>query len=231
MTEFAREKLIRGGLPAARIHLKPNFVADPGPVPGSRGTSALFVGRLSTEKGVRSLLDAWRTLPTVPLRIVGGGPLEEELRRTVASTADLRHVEILGRQPQEEVLRLMREAGLLVFPSECYGGALARVVLEAFACGLPVIGSRLGAMTELPTDGRMVRLFTPGDAPDLARCVTEVMANGTLGEMGREARAEYERRYAPAANLSRLIQLYTIARARRHSTPGRGALATLSSSR
>ena len=138
LTNFARAKFIEGGLPAERLAVVPNFLAaDPGA--GSHaGRFALFVGRLSPEKGLGTLLTAWRALAgALPLKIVGSGPLEATLDRTVPGT------EWLGRQSAENVLALMREAAFLVVPSECYEG-MPMAVVEAFASGLPVVASGHG---------------------------------------------------------------------------------------
>src|SRR5258705_10926100 len=146
LTEFARRQLIEGGVPAERIVVKPNFVdVDPGTGNGS-GRYALFVGRLSPEKGIRTLLDAWRSLATeLPLRIVGDGPLADDVREAERATPG---IEWMGRQNRAEVARLMGEATLLICPSVWYEG-FGLVVIESFASGTPVIASRLGALAGL----------------------------------------------------------------------------------
>jgi glycosyltransferase involved in cell wall biosynthesis len=207
LTEFARQKYIAGGLPAERLVVKPNFVPDPGFGDGERGDYGLFVGRLSREKGVSTMIEAWRRLPDIPLKIVGGGPMAEELESSIREAGPESRVELTGFQPREEVLRLMRKARFLVFPSEWYEGA-PRVVLEAFACGLPVIGSRLGAMTEMLEHGRTGLHFEPGDATDLARQVRAGTLNGSLARMGVAARQEYEARYSADMNYGLLMEIY-----------------------
>jgi len=165
LTEFARLKLIEGGLPAERIAVKSNFVhPDSGPGPG-RGGYGLFVGRLSVEKGLETLIGAWRQLRSpVPLKIVGDGPLSGVVRAACARNP---LIEWLGRQPRDEVDRLMGDAAVLIQPSQCYE-TFGRVIVEGYARGIPVIASRHGAMAELVSDGRTGFLFTPGDAGDRA---------------------------------------------------------------
>ena len=162
VSEFARRKFVAGGVPASRIVVKPNFVwPDPGVGAGSGGY-ALFVGRLSAEKGISVLAEAWRELGEIPLVVAGDGPL--------AGTEWPEGVSWVGRQTREKVLELMRDARVLIVPSECYeNGPLT--VLEAFACGLPVIASDLGSMAEAVDHERTGWLFQPGDAADLARKV------------------------------------------------------------
>lgn len=218
LTEFARRKFVAGGLPADRVFIKPNFVPDPGRARGPREGFALFVGRLTPEKGVMTMLRAWRHLRDLPLRIVGTGPLSAEVAAALADREAYPNVEMLGFQPQKEVLEMMKSARFLVFPSEWYEGA-PRVVLEAFACGLPVIGGRLGAIAELVEEGWNGSAFAPGDPDDLVRCVARALSGGVLEEMGRNARREYERKYAPEPNHARLMQLYRLASADAPAVP------------
>lgn len=210
LTDFARHKFIEGGLPADRIVVKPNFVhRDLGPGE-HRGDYALFVGRLSAEKGLRTLLRAWKRLEGIPLKVVGDGPLRGEIEEFGVREGDP-GVEFLGRKSREEVFRLMQEARTLVFPSEWYEG-FPVTMAEAFACGLPVIASRLGAMAELMEDGRTGLLFEPGNAEDLASKVEWAWQHPeSMVEMGREARREYERKYTAERNYEMLMGIYRTA--------------------
>ena len=208
-TEFARQKFIQGGLPADKILVKPNFVdPDPGAGTGSR-SYALFVGRLSPEKGTRTLLAAWAVMGnTVPLRIVGDGPLRAELE-DYARQHGLSHVSFLGRLGRKETMDMMKGARCLVFPSECYEGALPLTVVEAFACGTPVIASRLGAMKDLIADGGTGFQFTPGDAKDLAGKVEYAWMHPEILEaMSRPARKAYESGYTAERNYAMLMETY-----------------------
>ncbi|BDG26762.1 hypothetical protein TthSNM66_13980 [Thermus thermophilus] len=206
LTEFARRKFVEGGLPAEKIVVKPNFVhPDPGPGEG-RGGYALFVGRLSPEKGVGTLLRAWGLLGgRVPLKVVGDGPLADEVQEAARR---LPGVEWLGRKSPEEVYALMGEAAFLVFPSEWYE-TFGRVAIEAFAKGTPVVASRIGAVGEVTEDGRTGLHFRPGDPEDLAAKVEWLLAHPTeLARMRREARAEYEAKYTAERNYQLLMEIY-----------------------
>lgn len=207
LTEFARRKFIEGGLPAEKIVVKPNFVAlDPG-VGRHEGGYALFVGRLSEEKGVRTLLRAWKALDGVPLKVAGDGPLRAEVEHFVRRER-LERVELLGRVPRDDVLRLMQDARMLVFASECYEN-FPMAVAEAFACGLPVMASRLGAMAEIVEDGRTGLHFEAGNPDDLAEKAAWAWAHPKeLAEMGREARREYEEKYTAERNYEMLMEIY-----------------------
>jgi glycosyltransferase involved in cell wall biosynthesis len=225
LTEGARAKFIAGGIAADKIVVKPNFAdLDSNPEPNitpetgsSRGNFALFVGRLVEEKGIRSLLAAWSLLPVKPrLRIIGDGPLAPLVADAAATIPG---VEWLGPRSRAEVRCAMADAAILVLPSTWYEG-FPLVIAEAFAAGLPIVASRLGAMAELISDGRTGKLFSPGDADELAGAVESVLAHPQdLQAMRQHARAEYERKYTAAANYTRLMAIYETALGRRHSAP------------
>ena len=205
LTEFARQKFIAGGLPAEKIVVKPNFV-DPDPGLGThQGGFALFVGRLSAEKGLPTLLQAWKNLPAVPLKIIGDGPLEPEVRAFASRNSQ---VEVLGRRARDEVLQWMKMAQFLLFPSEWYEG-FPMTLAEAFATGLPVIASRLGAMAEIVAHSRTGLLFEPGNPEALAEAVAWAWAHPKqMADMGREARREYEAKYTAERNYEMLMAIY-----------------------
>jgi glycosyltransferase involved in cell wall biosynthesis len=206
-TKFARDKFIQGGLPAERIVVKPCFVdPDPGPRVGS-GDTVLFVGRLSAEKGLRTLIAAWENLDgRVPLRIAGDGPLRPEVEVEIERRA-IAGVKMLGHLSSAETLAEMKRARFVVFPSEWYEG-LPLTIAEAFACGVPVVASRIGSMIDLVAGGRNGLHFTPGDPKDLAAKVEWAwMHPEATQEMGLNARAEYEAKYTAKHNYEMLTEI------------------------
>jgi glycosyltransferase involved in cell wall biosynthesis len=206
LTQFARRKFIEGGLPEQKIVVKPNFVEpDPG-VGAATGGYFLYAGRLSEEKGLRTLLRAWAKLDTGPaLRIAGAGPLEGLVQEAAAACPTLRY---LGHLQQDQLIEQIRAASALVFPSEWYEG-LPVTVLQAFACGRPVIAARLGAAAEIVADGETGVFFCPGDADELAHRLEWAFANAApLAEMGRRARREFEARYTAEVNYHLLLGIY-----------------------
>lgn len=207
-TEFAKRKFVQGGLPADKILVKPCFVD---PDPGSRndfGDTTLFVGRLSAEKGLRTLLEAWKLLEgRIPLRIIGDGPLRAEVKACETGN-DGPGITFLGQLQSAAVFKEMKRARFLVFPSEWYEG-LPLVIVEAFACGVPVLASRIGSMIELVEHGRCGLLFTPGDPKDLAASAKWAWDHPEeVQTMGRNARAEYEAKYTGKRNLQMLTEIH-----------------------
>lgn len=220
LTEFARRKFVEGGLPAGKIVTKPNFIhPDPGCgfVEKHRNSRyALFVGRLSKEKGIETLLRAWSAIGSdLPLRIAGDGPLAGEVRQACQTNPA---VTWLGRLTKPGVLEEMKHAHVLIFPSVWYE-SLPLTILEAFATGLPVLASRLGSMPELIEEGRTGLLFEPGSAEDLARTVGWMLSDGErTTDMRFHARREFERKYTRARNYELLLDCYRRAGMRQHDT-------------
>jgi glycosyltransferase involved in cell wall biosynthesis len=217
LTEFSRAKFIEAGVPAKKIVVKPNFVYSAAMSGNSLSSiashespngPAMFVGRLSPEKGVKTLLATWQRLGNrIPLRVVGDGPLRAELEG-YAHQQDLSEVFFDGRLNPEQTTEAMKRSRFLVFPSEWFE-TFGRVAAEAFACGVPVIASRLGAMEEIVADGRTGLHFTPGNAGDLAAKVEWAWAHPVeMAAMGRAARAEYEAKYTPERNYAMLMGIY-----------------------
>jgi glycosyltransferase involved in cell wall biosynthesis len=211
LSEFSRAKFVQWHLPGRKIHVKPNFVhPDPGTGTGT-GDYVLYVGRLSAEKGIRTLLTAWRRLGKIPLRIVGYGPLEEEVRGA-AQRNPTGKIRLLGRRSREQVFELMKEARIVVLPSEWYEG-FPMVIIEAFACGAPVIAAALGAMREIVDHDRTGLLFTPGDPEELAGALEWLWSRREAArKMGLAARAEFERSYTAERNYGMLMEIYAAAR-------------------
>lgn len=202
LSEFARRKFIKGGLPSARVAVKPNFTVQQPPIKTKR-SGALFVGRLSPEKGLETLLRAWVQLPNVPLNIIGDGPELERLKENAPQ-----NVLFLGHQSAEVVKKQMGQAQVLIQPSLWYEG-FPMTIVEAFSQSLPVMASKIGSLAELVTPNRNGMHFRPGDADDLAQSVLRLLANAKgLEQLSSGARKSYEQLYTPEINLMQLEQIY-----------------------
>ena len=207
-SDFARRLFVESGIGLERIAVKPNFVdTDPG-TNTSVGSYALYAGRLAPEKGVGALIRAWSAVPDLPLLVAGDGPSRKEMEAAIVRLAVGDRVQLLGSQPPSRVMELLRDARLVVFPSEWYE-TFGRTAAEAFACGVPVVAARLGAMAEVVEDGVSGRLFEPGNADDLAAAVRDVVrATVRSSTMSVAARAAYEARFTAASNLDQLLAIY-----------------------
>lgn len=202
-SEFARQKMIRGGMPERKIVVKPNFVY---PEMGDSCNAAefgLFVGRLSVEKGIRTVLDAWtKNSINFPLVIVGDGP-EIDLAKTSHP-----QITALGWKTRQEVFALMKRASFLVFPSIWYEN-LPMTIIEAFSTGLPVIAGNLGSMRSIVDHERTGLLFTANDPLDLTKQIKWLLNNNEKRLwMGKEARKEFETRYSAEKNYETLMDIY-----------------------
>jgi glycosyltransferase involved in cell wall biosynthesis len=190
------------GVPDERITVKPNALADPGPPPADPGTGFLFAARLSAEKGLDLLLDAWRrhadgTLG--PLRIAGDGPLRDHAEAAAAARAD---IEYLGPLDRAGVRAAMREAAVVLAPSTWHD-VLPTVVIEALATGRPVLGTALGGIPYLVGDaGWTVPAEPDAFAEALGRARTGAAA------LRGAARARYEAHFTPDVVTKRLIDVY-----------------------
>lgn len=204
LSNFARKKHIDAGLPGEKIYVKPNFMEDPiqsGEV-SPCGKSAVFVGRISTEKGVRLLMEAWQGMKQ-PLTVVGGGSGLEKMKLLAS-----KNIEFLGQRSGMEALQKIRDAEFLVFPSVCYEG-FPLTILEAMALGRPVLASDLAPRREMVCDGETGLLFRAGDPKDLREKAMRLFSNSVLcAKMGKAGRERYLEKYTPEANYKMLMGIY-----------------------
>jgi glycosyltransferase involved in cell wall biosynthesis len=205
-SEFTRGRLVAAGLEPGRLVVKPNFVdPDPG-VRTSPGRYGLYVGRLSESKGVGTLLQAWRELD-IPLKIAGEGPMAGEVEE-LARQQSPEKFEYLGRLSRTQVFRALHGARFLVFPSRSYE-CCPLTILEAFACGVPVVASGLGAAAELLADGECGWQFTAGDPKQLASAAKRAWHDLEAGRrLGARARHRFEERFSARPAYRDLLAVY-----------------------
>jgi glycosyltransferase involved in cell wall biosynthesis len=210
LTQFQRERMVSAGLPAEKVWVKPNFYpGDPAVLPwADRDDCVVFAGRLSEEKGVLSLLEAWsawgRSAPE--LRIVGAGPLREQLESMARQKGA--HATFLGQIQSADAEKEIARARLAVVPSICFEG-FPMVLREAFAFGTPAAVSAIGPLPTIVEHGRTGVVFQPGDPASLVDTLRQVWRSpGTLEAMSIQARREYEQKYAESANYDGLMRIY-----------------------
>jgi glycosyltransferase involved in cell wall biosynthesis len=209
LTPFQKAKMEQIGLPSHKIHVKPNFLFDPSTQSAAPGHYALYVGRLGSEKGITTLIDAYinQNIKT-PLKIVGDGILKTSLQQQVQRAGLSHRIEFLGWQKKPEVLALMQKAKFLIFPSIWYE-TFGLSMIESFACSVPVIASRLGGIAEIVEDKQTGLLFEAGNPQDLAEKINWAIAHPkSMSAMGQKARSTYEQHYTPATNYRQLMSIY-----------------------
>lgn len=213
-TQFAKKLFARMGLDENKIVVKPNLVriADV-PEAGISATSndvydveALFVGRLDARKGIWTLLSAIERA-RIPLTLVGDGNLRPQIQSWLGERPEL-DVKITGWLDAVEVAKRLKSASMLIVPSEFYE-SFGNVIVEAFACGVPVLTTSIGAQAELVRHERTGLLFAPGDAEELAKLIKLLVDDPEKRQMlGENARAEFEARYTSEQNYQLLMNIY-----------------------
>jgi len=206
LTEFARGKYVGAGIPADQVHVKSIFLADPlaGKELLQAGQGAIFVGRLTAEKGVDVLLQAWRDID-YPLTIVGDGPDRARLEAMASPP-----VSFAGQMTKQEVLEHLQRSAFLVFPSLWYEGFPA-TLLEAMACGKAVVATDLGARAEVLGEESGL-LCTAGSAQSLATAIKRLAADPHLrARLGANGRQRFLANFTPEPNYKSLLKIYTAA--------------------
>jgi len=204
LTQFSKKKFVEAGLPPDKIVIKPHFVPNDTGLGNGDGEYFVFIGRLSPEKGLDTLMSAWRALKIrSSLKIVGDGPLRREVAEFASCTPG---VEWLGVKNQAELFTIIGRARALIVTSRWYE-TFCRVIIEAYSKGTPVIASDIGALAELIEDGRTGALFSAGNQEHLAATI-ERFANSDLAVMRSEARREYELKYTPNVNYRLMLDIY-----------------------
>lgn len=207
LTEFQKEKYVSAGWPEEKFVIKPNFVDTP--AGGFSGTAKntggyfIYVGRLSDEKGVSDLVEAWRDIK-YPLKIVGDGPLSDLIR-----TEENPFIEWLGPKSKEEVFKLLEGADLTIMTSRCYEG-FPLVLLESFACSTPALVPRLGGLPHIVAPGETGFLYEPRDIPDLRIKLNDAIRDrAELARLGLNARQRYLDSYTEQRNYEYLVAIYS----------------------
>lgn len=203
ISDYVADILCAEGVPGEKISIKPNFVNlekyKSSDINNDR-SFILYVGRISPEKGIDILLDAYEKTDTdIPLYIVGEGDTQ--------NITDNR-VRLLGRKPLPEVYELMHNAHCVILPGG-WPEPFGRVAVEAFACGTPVIASDIGGLVEIVDHGQNGFLFEVGNSQDLASKLDLFLSTKTNKEnMRQTAYSSYREKYTPAKNLEMITELY-----------------------
>jgi glycosyltransferase involved in cell wall biosynthesis len=218
LSPYSRDKFVSSGFPAEQMFIKPNSAPDPGAsaLAPSASTSIIYAGRLSAEKGVDDLIDAWSKVPQElagSLVLIGGGPLSNALQnRAVALGLQHPRITFQDSTDQAGVYAAIRKARAVVISSRVYEH-FPRLIVEAFAHGRAVIAPQLGAMNDL-VDAEVGVQYAPSDVSGLSTALTRLLARPQLADLlGSNARNRYLATYTPKHNAKALLRIYKWARA------------------
>lgn len=205
LTDFATSRMVLGQIPRDLISIKPNFLPlSPEPGTGD-GNYAVYVGRLSIEKGVKTLFSAWKDID-MKLKVIGDGPLMEELKNLPSE--DLKNIEFCGYLDRATILEIISNATFQLVPSEWYEG-FPMVLLEAFSCGTPVIGSDIGSIGEIVENDITGMKFIPGNIESLKSTIRKMLSDkNKLNEMRISARKVFDSKYSKEISYNILINIY-----------------------
>ena len=207
-SRFMGDKFVEHGIPPRKVihHFNALDLKSYTPRFGGDGYM-VYLGRLSREKGVATLIRAMKRVPGVPLKILGEGEEKDALLRYVADQK-IAGVEFLGYRTGVELLEIIRNASFVVVPSEWYENS-PYSVLESFALGKPVIAARIGGIPELVEDGKNGYLFTSKNAEELAERINLLASDETrVREFGRNGRAKVERDFDPERHYRFILDTY-----------------------
>jgi glycosyltransferase involved in cell wall biosynthesis len=204
---FSLKKHLEAGIPEKKLVHIPNFIKlqkfEPNYEPGDY---ILFVGRLSKEKGILTLLKAIKGLD-IELKIVGEGPMREEYEKHVRNEK-ITNVIFEGYKSGEELKRLYKNSAFVIFPSEWYENA-PMTILETSAYGKPIIGSNIGGIPEMIINEKTGLVFKPGDYNELREKIKNLLSNPSLiVQMGKDARKRAEEEYNAELHYKRLMEVY-----------------------
>ena len=205
---FFRNKFIEFGFSPDKIVHIPNFVEVQQYKPNycSKGY-AVYFGRLSREKGVLTLVKAMKGLKNIDLYIAGDGPMKPVIEKNIEE-AGMKNVKLLGFKTGDELAALIQNCYLTVLPSECYENA-PMSVLEAMACGKPVIGADIGGIPELVQHGRTGYVFEPKNSQQLSEQLNDLYTNPQKAiDMGLEARRRVEERFGREEHFEKIDGIY-----------------------
>ncbi len=215
LSDFQKNVMVRAELPEKRVHVKPNFFeGDPRPISwDEKDDAVVFAGRLSSEKGVEHLVNAWIAwgAQAPELRILGDGPLREELSRLAATHPEVK-IRFYGQVPSTRATEEISRARLLVLPSICFEG-FPMVIREAFAFGTPAAVSDLGPLPSIVQHDKNGAVFAAGNSESLLNTVRSAWLSGDLESLGQGARASFEALYNEDVNYEILMDIYEQARA------------------
>jgi glycosyltransferase involved in cell wall biosynthesis len=200
VSKFVKDKHVEAGWEPDRIRVKTNFTW-PSPARSGPGEYFLYLGRLSEEKGIPTLINAWGNIEET-LLVVGSGPEAEALKRAAPP-----NVEFRDAIPSSEVMGVLTRARAVLVPSVCYEGT-PRVIPEAYSAGVPVLASDIGGLGEVVHDDVSGLLLPPGDSQRWAEGITRLFDDSESERLGRGATTLWAERFSPERVAEELESAY-----------------------
>jgi glycosyltransferase involved in cell wall biosynthesis len=210
---FLKNKLIESGLTKEKIFVKPHFTEEKKYTKEKPQNSGVFIGRISAEKGMETLVNAVMKLRESEIKdfsitLVGEGPAMPSLAKKVKE-GKVSGLRFLDKLSHEESMKVLKRSRFLVIPSICYE-TFSKVAIEAFSCGKPVIASKSGALQDIVFDRKTGFIVKPNDYCDLASKMASLTKNDALcAKMGEHALAEYYEKYTAINNYKQLMEIYS----------------------
>ena len=202
LNEFCKEKFISAGIPSEKIKIKPNFVIKTNQEQHVREDYFLYIGRLSKEKGISTLLEAFKNLPNKKLLVAGDGP-----EKSILMGHD--NINCIGHVGKEQIIELLLKAKAIIIPSIWYEN-FPKIVVEAMAYGAPIIASNIGSLATIIEDNFNGLLFDPNNAESLTKKISFIEENENARlKIGKNALDTYEKLYSKQKNYSMLIDIYS----------------------
>lgn len=207
-SHFMYDIMLKSGLIEEKLVYIPNFVSiGDTDMQSQNNHYFLFIGRLSFEKGLLTLLKTFKELPEVKLKIAGTGPLESELKRYQEQNK-INNVEFLGFIEGSQIPKYIRNCTAIIIPSEWYENA-PMSILEAFSYEKPVIGSQIGGIPEMIIPDLNGYLFIPGDSNDLKKSILKFTQDENLTfKLGKNAKKFVEDKFNKQIHIEKLLELY-----------------------
>jgi len=203
LTEFTKQKFIEANVPADKLIIKPNFLSkkiiEIQNIDNKQ--NAIFASRISKEKGILTLLKAWKNIP-IKIKIFGDGPLFKKLKK------NNHNVEFYGNCSIDRISEEIKNSKFLIFPSEWYE-PMGMTILEAFRAGTLVLASNIGSIPSIIKDGYNGILFNPGDAIDIQNKIKWILNNSKkCNEIVANAFNDFDQKYSDEINYKSLIKIY-----------------------
>jgi glycosyltransferase involved in cell wall biosynthesis len=204
LNEFSRNKFVQYGFNPDKLVVKSNFIDDI-KLATSEYNFILYIGRLSPEKGVESLIEAFVRLE-LPIKIAGSGD-EVYVGKLKALAEKNKQIEFLGYVQGESKDELIKKSQLLIIPSLCYENFPVSI-LEAYSYGKPIIASNIGGIPFIVKDGETGYLFEPGNIESLKEAVIKILENDKFIELGINGFKYFSENFTEKQNYPQLMEIY-----------------------